>query len=467
MAQARFLEGSLLRHIAVMSFTASVGLMAIFLVDFADMYFISLLGETALAAAIGYAGTVIFFTVSVAIGLSIATGALVARSLGQRKPSRARIYATNVITVGVGVGIATSFVVWLYAGHILAFLGAKGDALSEGVTYLRIVVPSLPIAIAGFCGVAILRAHGDARRAMWVTIIGGLVNAALDPLLIFVLDWKLSGAAWATVAARIAVFFAAFRPVYAHYGGLAPLRLPRFIKDLSPVSAIAVPAILTNVATPIGNTYVVRALAEFGDDAVAGIAIVGRIVPVSFSVVFALSGAIGPIIGQNFGARQFDRVRQALFEGLRFTFVYVLLVSLILMALSGLIADAFKAEGDTRTLIFLFCNFIALTYFFNGAIFVANASFNNLGRPFYSTALNWGKNTLGTIPFVIWGAATWGAPGVLIGQAVGGVIFAFLAVWLGFRLIQAYADGRIDPSNARRPRFTRPTPANPQSPIRG
>lgn len=80
--QAVFLEGNLFRHIAVMSFTASVGLMAVFSVDFVDMIFISMLGKSELAAAVGYAGAILFFTSSFGIGMAIAAGALVARALG-------------------------------------------------------------------------------------------------------------------------------------------------------------------------------------------------------------------------------------------------------------------------------------------------------------------------------------------------------------------------------------------------
>ena len=82
MAEARFLTGSLFRHVTVMSLTASVGLMAIFLVDFVDMIFISMLGKAELAAAVGYAGAILFFTTSFGIGMAIAAGALVARALG-------------------------------------------------------------------------------------------------------------------------------------------------------------------------------------------------------------------------------------------------------------------------------------------------------------------------------------------------------------------------------------------------
>ena len=83
-AQARFVTGNLFRHVSVMSLTASVGLMALFAVDFIDMIFISMLGKEELAAAIGYAGAILFFTTSFGIGIAIAAGALVSRALAIR-----------------------------------------------------------------------------------------------------------------------------------------------------------------------------------------------------------------------------------------------------------------------------------------------------------------------------------------------------------------------------------------------
>ena len=165
-------------------------------------------------------------------------------------------------------------------------------------------------------------------------------------------------------------------------------------------------------------------------------AVINRIIPVVFSVVLALSGAIGPIIGQNFGAGRLDRVRETFFDGLKFTGLYVILASFVLFLLREPIADLFDARGQARDLLILFCGPLALMMFFNGAIFVSNASYNNLGHPVYSTWVNWGRQTLGTWPLAILGGAYFGAEGVLIGQAVGGVLFAGLAVWISLRMIE-------------------------------
>ncbi|MDA5093478.1 MATE family efflux transporter [Aliiroseovarius sp. KMU-50] len=433
--QAKFLTGSLMRHITMMALTSSVGLMAIFLVDLVDMIFISWLGRDELAAAVGYAGAILFFTSSFGIGMSIAAGALVARALGEGDPRKARRRAATATLYGAVLGAVFAAIVFVYIRPLAALLGASGVTLDLAEHYLQIILPSLPILIIAMVGGAILRAHGDARRAMMATIAGGAVNAVLDPILIFGLNLDLTGAAMASVAARITIAIMSIWPIYAHHNGLDKPTRAEFRVDFPELMTIAIPAILTQFATPIGQAYVTRSMSSFGEDAVAGMAITGRLVPVAFGVIFALSGAIGPIIGQNYGAGKMDRVRQAFREGMIFTAVVTVVVATILFIFRAPIADLFNAQGIARELVYLFCGPLALMWFFNGAIFVTNAGFNNLGHPFRSTMINWGRQTVGTVPFVLIGAQLWGAPGVMIGWAFGGLVFAVIALILFQRML--------------------------------
>lgn len=433
--QAKFLTGNLFLHISVMSLTSSVGLMAVFLVDMVDMIFISMLGKAELAAAVGYAGAILFFTSSFGIGMAIASGALVARALGQGDEDLARRRSSTSLVYGVVFGAIFSAVVWVNLPTLSALLGATGETLDMSVQYLRIIVPSLPFLLVGMVGGAILRAYGDARRAMLATVAGGLVNAVLDPILIFGLDMDLTGAAIASVAARITIAATALIPIFRHHGGMDRPALTALLKDFAPIAGIAFPAILTQLATPVGQAFVTRSMAQYGENAVAGMAIVGRMTPVAFAVVFALSGAIGPIIGQNFGAGNRPRVERTFYDGLLFTAIFVAIAATVLFALRSPLVALFQADGDSLALLYLFCGPLALMFFFNGAIFVSNAAFNNMGHPFYSTAVNWGRNTLGTVPLVMICAALFGAPGVLIGQALGGVIFSAIAFVMVRRLM--------------------------------
>ncbi|MBS9718461.1 MATE family efflux transporter [Pseudohalocynthiibacter aestuariivivens] len=449
--QAKFLKGNLFRHVSVMSLTASVGLMAIFLVDFVDMVFISMLGKAELAAAVGYAGAILFFTSSFGIGMAIAAGALVARALGEGDAHVARRRAATSMIYGVAFGAAFSALVWFNIRPLAKLLGASGETLDLATSYLSIIVPSLPVLLVGMVGGAILRAHGDARRAMMATIFGGLVNAILDPILIFGLNLDLTGAAIASVFARATIAATSLVPILRYYGGLEKPTAAEFRQDFPTILAIAFPAILTQLATPVGQAYVTRSMAQFGEAAVAGMAITARLTPVAFGVLFALSGAIGPIIGQNFGAGQHDRVRTAFRDGILFTAIFVTSMAGLLYLLRPFIAGLFNADGLTLDLVYMFCGPLALAFFFNGVIFVSNASFNNLGHPFYSTWINWGRHTLGTIPLVMLGSALFGAKGVLIGQALGGVIFGLMATLIVRRVMQK----SIDKTDIKTPLFQR------------
>ncbi len=198
---------------------------------------------------------------------------------------------------------------------------------------------------------------------------------------------------------------------------------------------IAGPAILTNLATPIGGSFVLKTMSQFGDSAVAGAAIVGRITPVAFAAIFALSGAVGPIIGQNAGAGRYDRVRATLGNAVLFNVVYIALVWLLLWSCADLIVRAFSASDLAADLIAFYCTFLVGAFVFNGILFVANASFNNLHHPHWATFFNFGRALLGTIPAVYLGAQWYGARGVMAGEAIGAVLFGLLAMVAAFALV--------------------------------
>ncbi|MEM7242212.1 MAG: MATE family efflux transporter [Pseudomonadota bacterium] len=448
---AKFLEGSLLKHITVMSVTTSVGFILLFVVDLVDMLFISMLGNAQLAAAVGFAGSILFFTTSAGIGLSIAAGSLIARSLGEGDAHRAREYMTHVMILGFIFAVIFAGSVWLSLDYLVGLIGATGEAKDFAISYLQIIIPTMPILMIGMVASAALRSHGAAVLSTAATIAAGLTNAILDPIFIFVLDMGLNGAAWASVVARIAMAATALWPIFRRYGGFGSFQLSALAVDVRPILALAVPAILANIAAPVGGAYVTRAAAEFGQDAVAGMAVIGRVTPIAFALIFAMSGAIGPIIGQNYGAQKFDRVRRAYLESLYFIIGYVVLMVLILLLLRNHIANVFGLQGLGRDLVLLFCGPLSLAWIFNGIIFMSNASFNNLGHPFYSTWINWGRNTIGIIPFVYIGAQYWGAEGVLIGQMMGGALIAAVALYLANRTMRAAE--AIPQSDAKKERF--------------
>jgi Na+-driven multidrug efflux pump len=189
-----------------------------------------------------------------------------------------------------------------------------------------------------------------------------------------------------------------------------------------------VPAILTNLATPASSIYTTAMMAGYGAAAIAGNAVLDRLVPLAFGGIFALSGAVGPILGQNYGARRFDRLKRTVTDSVVITVVYCLIVWGVLAAAAPALVAVFGVEGDGAAVLVFFCRWGSGTFLFTGLMFVANAVFNNLGFPVLSTVFNWGRATLGTVPFIHVGSALWGAVGITAGWGVGAVVFGIAAI---------------------------------------
>ncbi len=437
--RAVFTEGSTLRHVAVMTATGSVGLMAIFVVDLLSLFYVSLLGDQALKAAVGYASQVLFLSVAINIGLTIAICATTARALGAGdRPGAQRLAASGLATAAATAALVAAGLFALRGAILDDVMHAQGPAREVADKFLAITLPAnVPFAV-GMAFSGLLRAVGDARRAMYVTLAGGLVTAFTDPLLIFGLGLGVYGAAWAAVISRF-VFLGvgAYGAIYVHGLVGRPVR-KAVIRDFAPIMGIGGPAILANLATPAAAVYTTRVFSDFGEAAVAAIAITDRLVPVAFGVIFALTGSVGPVLSQNLGAKLMGRVRRALTESFLLSIGYVLAAWAVLFLATPLIVFAFKAEGDSARFLSFFCAAGVSAWLFIACLFVANTAFNNLGFPVLATAFNWGRATLGTIPFVTFGAKYWGVEGGMMGATAGAAVFglaaAATAYWVTARL---------------------------------
>ena len=432
----RFVAGSTMRHVVVMTATGSVGLIAIFAVDLLSLLYISWIGDPRLTAGVGLATVVLFLATSVNVGLMIAVGALVSRALGAGERDRARRLATSCTAHLAAVGCLVTALILPVLDPLLTGIGASPDTLGVARDFLWIAMPSNALMAVGMGFSGVLRAVGDARRAMYVTLSGAILTAGLDPLLIFGLGLGTDGAAIAIVISRALFAAVGFHGVARVHGLLARPRLRDVAADARPMFAIAIPAILTNVATPLANGIFTAIIARYGDQAVAATAIIDRLVPVAFGGLFALSGSVGPILGQNWGARRFDRMERALRDAVVLMALYVGAVWILLVLASGAITALFHAEGLAAELVVVFCRVSGVMWFFVGLLFVANASFNNLGFPLYSTAFNWARATLGMVPFALLGAALGGPTGALLGIALGSAPFGVAAIVTAFRAIR-------------------------------
>lgn len=449
--EARFTKGSTMRHVVEMTMTGMLGLSFVFLVDFVTLFWVSQIGAQHLVAAVGFAWTIQFFTISWGIGLMIAATALISRAIGSGDWAAARGHAGASMALALALQGAVAAAVLIFRDPLLHALGARGETLEAASGFLLISVPSLPLMAVGMVATAGLRAAGDGWRAMAVTLVAGVVAMLLDPLLIFEqtvlargaltipfgLGLGIDGAAWVVSMSRLSMTALALWWLIRVHDLVVMPDLAQIRRSATPFFRIALPAMATQMATPAGNFVVTVVIAGFGDAAVAGWSVVSRLMILTFGGLFALSGAIGGIIGQNHGAALPHRVASAFRDALIFCAVYTLIAWALLAAVTPIVIAEFGVNGAGADVVAAFTRIAAGAFVFTGALFVTNAAFNNLGRPLWATGLNWLRDVVLMLPLCWALAQGFAAPGAVYGQALAGVLVGTLAGLLGWRYIQS------------------------------
>ncbi|MEL7099757.1 MAG: MATE family efflux transporter [Pseudomonadota bacterium] len=449
--EGRFLTGSTMGHVVRMTATGAFGITFVFLVDAANLFWLSQLGDPRLVAAIGFAYAIQFFSVSIGVGLMIAATALISQSIGRKERDLARSQAGAGMAIAAAIQACVATLLIIFRHDIVAISGATGETARLAARYLAMTVPSLvPMAVA-LVGSGALRAEGFGAKAMYVTLFSGVALMGIDPFLI--LWYGLDGAAIGLVLFRcclmgLALYFAAYserlvsRPTGA---AIAAVFLPYM--------AVAIPAIATQMATPAGNYLLTIVMAQFGDDAVAAWAVVGRLTVLVFGGIFALSGAIGGIFGQNYGAGLYPRLRSTYRDALIFCALYTLVAWGLMVAATPLVIRAFDLSGQGAEVLRAFTSIGVGGFVFVGALFVSNAAFNNLGRPMRSTLVGWLKDGVLSWPAAVFLGGLFGAAGVIYGQAAAGAISGIIAAVWGWVFV-----ARLGPGAALDPAHPRPYP---------
>lgn len=461
MAGQDYTKGSILNYTVQLASITAIGLSAMFVVDLVDMIFISMLGESALVAAVGYSGTLLFLAASVCMAASVATSALVGRKMGAHDTEGAAKTIQHAAIIGLVISVILAIIMAIIAPTVLENLGAKGETLANARSYFAITNWTFPILFLAIAGSGVLRASGMPRASMMGTIAGGVVNAVLDPIFIFVFGWGIEGAALASAISRFAIVAVVLYNIFKADLVHQKLDLSGFFGTLREMTGLFVPAMLTNLATPIGSTIVIAALAQYGDGAVAASSVIGRITPVAFVGVLSLSAAASPLMNQNFGAGNLARLRESQLTTIGVGVAYTLVVWVILFALQGVLVDAFDLSGEGADLLRLYCTVLSLLYMFYGFNLVSNEAFVATKHPFYASATNIARDLI-VLPLAVTAGGAWfGAQGILVGQysatVIAGVVSFAVSQWMLARMMRGEATGKDSlPQPTRGGLFHRP-----------
>lgn len=409
-----------------------VGIFAIFLFNLVDMYFIGLLGTEPLAA-VSFTFPITMTVMNLAIGLSIGTGAVIARAFGQKDLEAVRAWVNSALGLALIVALSVCSLVYVFQEDIYALLGADESLIPLISEYLNWWL------LGGFLLVilivinATVRASGNTKLPSVMMMVAAAMNGILDPLLIFGLgpfpELGVAGAAIATVISWFAALIFISRKMIADK--LLVLKFPQGWKDhWKKLLSLAVPAAMTNMLVPIANGVLIALVADYGTHAVAAYGVGMRLEPIAMIVIMALTAALPPFVGQNYGAGLYDRIDQGLWKSIQFLLIWQLLVYGIMAINAVGISSLFSDEPEVQRIIQLFLYILPLSYVGAGFALVTNATLNALHHPRVSLSLSFFRLFVLFVPMAYVGHLNWGLEGLLIGSALGNIIMGFIVVGL-------------------------------------
>lgn len=407
------------------------GMITLMMFNLVDTFFISLLGTEPLAA-VSFTFPVTFTVISLAIGLGIGTSAVIAKALGSDKLDEARFDASIALLISVVLVFCLSVIGYVFINPIFELLGAGQQVLPLIHDYMSVWFLGSVFLITPMVGNSVLRASGDTKTPSLVMGGAGLINAVLDPILIFGLGpIPALGIQGAAIASVIAWSFAVVIILYilAIKNGLLSLYAGQqtIIGAIRKILKIGLPAAGANMLTPIAMAVMTALVAKHGPEAVAAFGVGSRIESIASLVVLALSMTLPPFVSQNFGAGKLGRVKEAYITTLKFVMIWQFGIYLLLLLTSSFIAHVFGKEQAVIDVIKLFIYILPLSYGLQGVIILSNSSFNALHKPMNALILSIIRLFVFYVPIAYVGSEIAGLTGLFIGAAVGNLFTAFVA----------------------------------------
>jgi putative MATE family efflux protein len=429
-------EGSIQQALIRMTLPMIIGMIMLFTFSLVDTWFISFLGTEALTA-ISFTFPVTFTVMSLAIGMGIGASAVVAKYLGGSHYEKAKQAATVINYISLSLAIVVAGLLWMFMDPIFMLMGASEELLPLIKSYMVVWFPGSVLVVSIMTGNSILRACGNTRTPSILMASAGLINAVLDPILIF--GWGpvpalgIQGAAWATVIAWSAGFVYLFYLLIFKLEMVSPV-LPTtevFRNSGRDMLRIGVPAAGANMMTPLAAGIMTRIAAGFGDSAVAAFGVGARIEPMATLLVLAISSSLPPLISQNFGADRMDRVEEAYRIATRFIMVWQLGVYLLLAIGATLIAGMFSNDPEVVRAIRLFIWIMPVGYGLQGIIILTNSSLNALHKPLSALYLSIARFFVFYVPLAYLGSIQFGLFGLFAGAVCGNFLMAIIS-WRTF-----------------------------------
>lgn len=427
---ASYTEGSIPLTVTHLAGVMVLGFLAVTLGGLIEMFYIGLIGTRELAAAT-FAFPIAMLLNAMTRGVGVGASTLVAQYMGQGNREQTAETITHCFVVILLIAVAGAVLCWLAAPLIFHTLGARDEVLELVTTYFRIWLIGFPLQGLAMVANAQVRAFGNPNLPGLIIASAPITQVIVGPFLIFGLlglpAFGLNGAALAficgTLVQNLVVLY-----WYLYRERLFHRSLDGFARSARHILHVGIPAATTNMIQPVSAGVVTWLLAQFGTDVVAGFGVAGRIEAVVSMVVIGIGTSVVPFVGQNWGARKFDRAYSALNTCYAMSMGWGLIAATIMWFNADYFVSVINDDPNLVDVAVTFLHIVPFSIGFMGLIQISNHAFNALRKPVYAMILSISRLLIVYIPLALVLSNLYGFIGVFVATALANVLVGVTAV---------------------------------------
>ncbi len=433
--ETEFTTGSIRKAIFMLSIPMILEMLMESIFALVDIAYVSQVSVNAVAT-IGLTESIITLIYAVAIGLSMAATAVVARRIGEKDVQGAKEAAVQAIALGVVVSLLVGVLGFLFAKEILALMGAEPELIAEGYGYTKLLIGGNITILLLFLINAIFRGAGNASIAMWTLVLSNGLNIILDPIFIFgwgpIPEYGVMGAAIATnigrgtaVLFQLCILFFGWSTIQIKFKDMV-FRL-KVMMNLVRISMGGIAQFLIGTSSWV---FLMRMMSEFGSEVLAGYTIAIRVMLFTLMPSWGMSNAAATLVGQNLGAKQPERAETSVWKTGKYNAYFMGVVSIIYLLFAYDIVGWFNDNPVVIENGGLCLQIIAAGYIFYAYGMVVTQAFNGAGDTKTPTKINLVVFWLFQLPFAYLAAITFklGAMGVFMAITAAEVLLAIISI---------------------------------------
>jgi putative MATE family efflux protein len=438
-------EGNIKNQLLNLTWPMLFGMLGVVIFNLVDTYFVGKLGVPQLAA-LGFCFPVIMFVNGLSLGIGIGTSSLIARNIVTRDRGIVKIMASSALFLGILVVLFFVSVGMFTINPLFKVLGAEKEVIPYIHDYMSVWYMGVPFVIVPMIGNNVVRATGDTFTPGMQMAASAIINAILDPLLIFGYgpfpELGIKGAALSTVISRsiglVVVLFILIRRERLLTVKLGTVK--EVLAVWESVFHIAAPATLGMLITPLSIGFITKIIARFGKEAVAAFGVASRVEMFALMVMASLGSVLIIFIGQNISKMKIGRILEAMKYSAGFSLFWGVLVYVMLLFFGNNIASVFTGSAHVAEIAHKYFMIVGASYGFQGLLMLSTSAFNGINKP-YPSALFSILRMIGLyLPLAALGAKLFELTGVFWSGFIANIIAGSMAFsYFYLRMRRAYS----------------------------